>query len=198
MKKKPQMSQIMNLGRSAVFGLAAISALLAAPASHAQDQQQAPVITDTQTKGSWSVRCYRGAPIVCDMTQVDIDRAHNVLVGSVVLAYNPKSSSYFGRFLVPLGVSFDQGMALDVGSYHANLRIRVCERVGCWVINVLPQDLIDAMEAPGASKGSMTITYVDGRKLEIPILLDGFSDSLEILKKLTSEKLASADQTGKK
>jgi len=36
----------------------------------------------------------------------------------------------------------------------------------------------------------MSATYIDGRKLQIPVLLDGFSDGLDILKKKTAEKLA--------
>lgn len=191
----------MNLARDAAFAIAVAAAALACalPSALAQNAQQGPVVTDTVTKGSWSVRCYRGASIVCDMTQVDVDRARNLLVASVVLAYDPKTQTYLGRFLLPLGVSFDQGMTLEVGSYRAdNMRYRVCERVGCWIINVMPQEFIDAMLQPDASRGTMTITYVDGRKMQIPILLDGFSDSLELLKKMTTERLASANKTGKK
>ncbi len=46
------------------------------------------------------------------------------------------------------------------------------------------------MAAAGATRGAMKAAYIDGRKFQIPVLLDGFSDGLDILKKKTDEKLA--------
>jgi invasion protein IalB len=188
----------MNVMGKAALSIAAIAiAGMAAPAQ-AQNAQQ-PLVTETQTTGSWSVRCYRSGPFLCDMTQVDIDRSRNALVASISVSYNPKADAYLGRFLMPLGVSFDQGLAIDIGQFHAaGIKYRVCGRDGCLAINILPPQLIEAMQSGGSGKGVMRSTLINGQKIEIPILLDGFSESLDQLKKLTDEKLASAEKTGKK
>jgi invasion protein IalB len=167
------------------IGLGFAFAVAAAFAAEAQNQQNP--VTQTQTTGSWTVRCYRmqGAP--CDITQTTIDRNRRVLVSSVSIAYVAKQNAYVGRFMLPLGVSFDQGMSLEIGSFRAaNLKFKVCEREGCLVTGLLPQSLIDAMQSGGSGKGTMSAAFVDGHKFQIPIELDGFSDGLDVLKKFSS------------
>ena len=195
MRNNPQMGHSMNFIRSVALCLVAGSAALAVSPAAAQTSQ----VTDSQTLGSWSVRCYKAGPIACDLTQIDVDRTRNALVASVAISYDPKSDSYLGRFLLPLGVSFDQGLGVEIGAFAAqNIKFRVCGRDGCLVVSPLPPQLIQAMSNPGTSKGVMRATYVDGRKFEIPILLNGFADGLDVLKKKTDEKLASGDKSGKK
>jgi len=178
-----------KLNRSFAFGAMAVAAAWSLPAA----AQQQSLVTDSQTTGSWSVRCYRQGPFACDMTQVDVDRQHNVLIASIAISYDPKSDSYLGRFMMPLGVSFDQGLDLEIGTFNAqNIKFRVCGREGCLVLTPLPPQLIQAMASAGSTRGTMKATYIDGRKFQIPILLDGFSDGLDILKKKTAEKLAAA------
>jgi invasion protein IalB len=186
-------NRFMKISRSLAMSAALVSAawsLTGAPA--AAQTQQASMVTESQTTGSWSVRCYRAGLFACDMTQVDVDRAHNALVASIAISYDPKSDSYLGRFLMPLGVSFDQGLGVDIGPFSAqNIKFRVCGRDGCLVVSPLPPQMIKAMAAAGTTtRGTMKATYIDGRKVQIPILLDGFSDGLDILKKKTAEKLA--------
>lgn len=189
---------LMNIASKAALSIAAVAVAAFGAPAQAQNSQQ-PIVTESQTTGSWSVRCYRSGPFACDMTQVDIDRTRNALVASVSISYNPKTDAYLGRFLMPLGVSFDQGLSLGVGQFQAaGIKYRVCGRDGCLAINILPPQLIEAMQASGTSKGAMRAVLINGQKIEIPILLDGFSESLDQLKKLTTEKLASTDKTGKK
>ena len=189
---------LMNIASKAALSIAAVAVAAFGAPAQAQNSQQA-IVTESQTTGSWSVRCYRSGPFACDMTQVDIDRTRNALVASVSISYNPKTDAYLGRFLMPLGVSFDQGLSLGVGQFQAaGIKYRVCGRDGCLAINILPPQLIEAMQASGTSKGAMRAVLINGQKIEIPILLDGFSESLDQLKKLTTEKLASTDKTGKK
>jgi invasion protein IalB len=193
MRNITQIGRFMSLGRSLALCMVLGSAALTAVPSAASAQTNQ--VTDSQTVGSWSVRCYRAGPIACDMTQIDVDRTRNVLVASVSISYDPKSDVYLGRFLLPLGVSFDQGMTLEIGGFIAqNIKFRVCGRDGCLVMNPLPLQLIQAMQAGGSTKGAMRAAYIDGRKFEIPILLNGFSEGLDILKKKTAEKLAAADK----
>lgn len=189
---------LMNIVGKAALSIAAVAVAAFGTPAQAQNSQQS-LVTESQTTGSWSVRCYRSGPFVCDMTQVDIDRTRNALVASVSISYNPKTDSYLGRFMMPLGVSFDQGLALEVGQFQASgIKYRVCGRDGCLAINILPPQLIEAMQASGTNKGAMRAVLINGQKIEIPILLDGFSEGLDQLKKLTAEKLASIDKTGKK
>ena len=181
-----------KLSRSLAFGVAAAALAWSLSDAPVAAQQQSPV-TDSQTVGSWSVRCYRQGPFACDMTQIDVDRAHNVLIASIAISYDPKSDSYLGRFMMPLGVSFDQGLGVEIGAFSAqNIKFRVCGRDGCLVVSPLPPQMIQAMASAGSTRGAMKATYIDGRKFQIPILLDGFSDGLDILKKKTTEKLAAA------
>jgi invasion protein IalB len=183
--------RFMKFSRSLVFGAAAVAAAWSLSEAPAAAQQQGSLVTDSQTTGSWSVRCYRTGPFACDMTQVDVDRARNVLVASISISYDPKSDAYLGRFLMPLGVSFDQGLGVDIGAFNAqNIKFRVCGRDGCLVVSPMPPQMIQAMASAGSSRGTMKAAYIDGRKFQIPILLDGFADGLDILKKKTAEKLA--------
>lgn len=182
--------------RIALGAILALFAFAAAPAS----AQEVPgsFVTDSQTTGSWSVRCYRGGPFVCDMTQAAIERQNKLRVASISLAYIPKSNSYFGRFVLPLAVSFRQGLTIAVGSFQASkLSYRVCERDGCYVVGVLPPQMIEAMQAAGSTRGTMTGAFVDGKWFKIPIALEGFSDGLNLLKKWTVEKSAAASANGK-
>jgi invasion protein IalB len=184
-------SRLTKLSRSLAFGAAAVAAAWSLSEVPAAAQQQGSMVTDSQTVGSWSVRCYRAGPFSCDITQVDVDRTRNALVASISISYDPKSDSYLGRFLMPLGVSFDQGLGVEVGAFNAqNIKFRVCGRDGCLVVSPLPPQMIQAMASAGSTRGSMKAAYIDGRKFQIPILLDGFSDGLDILKKKTAEKLA--------
>jgi invasion protein IalB len=183
--------RFMKFSRSLVFGAAAVAAAWSLSEAPAAAQQQGSLVTDSQTTGSWSVRCYRTGPFACDMTQVDVDRTRNVLVASISISYDPKSDAYLGRFLMPLGVSFDQGLGVDIGAFNAqNIKFRVCGRDGCLVVSPMPPQMIQAMASAGSSRGTMRAAYIDGRKFQIPILLDGFADGLDILKKKTAEKLA--------
>lgn len=191
----------MTAPRLFVLALSLSAAVLApAQAQNApQNAPQVPTVTDTKTSGSWTVRCYHGGNFPCDMTQITVDQSRRVPVASVLIAYAPKTNTYFGRFGVPLGVSFESGLGIEIGSFKAsNLKFRICEREGCFVSGSLPQNLIDAMQAPGAPQGAMSGVMVDGQKFQIPIVLDGFSDGLDLLKKWTTAKAGDSDKTPKK
>ncbi len=177
--------------RNGLVGAAALlTALAFEPAAlHAQDAPAGSNITDTQSKGSWLVRCYRVGNLVCDLTQSAFMRGGNVRVASIAVGYIPTSNQFIGRFAVPLGVSFAQGLTIEIGAFRApNLKYRRCERDGCYVEGVLPQALLDAMQTQGLDKGAMDIVSVDGRKFQVPISLNGFSDGLALLKEWAIQK----------
>lgn len=174
--------------RQNVFGAAALfAALILSAAAHAAPAQNVTV-TDSRTTGSWTVRCYNIQQLPCDMTQASYVRGRNVRIASVAISYAPASNGYVGRFVVPLGVSFETGLGVKIGNFSTpHLRYRRCERDGCYVEGVLPQAMIDALQA-GGSNGAMDVTLIDGRKFQVPIVLNGASDSLDLLKKWAGEK----------
>lgn len=190
----------MKLWRKAKLGVvAAIAGIVLPAAALAQGAAQQPTVTDSRTNGSWSVRCVKTAATFCDMTQVSYVRGRNLRLATIAINYLPKNNSYIGHFIVPLGVSFDAGLGLDVGSFHqAKLRYRRCERDGCVVEGALPATLVAAMQNSNTAKGSMKITFVNGRKIDVPIVLDGFSDSLDLLKQWTNDKANGGDKSSEK
>jgi invasion protein IalB len=177
------------------------SAALAVPAqSSAQTPAtpdataQAPSpVTQSRTIGSWTVRCYRTAGSVCDISQAAFERQQNQRVLGVSIAFVPDKNLYTGRFVVPPLVSFAKGMTIEIGSYQlAGLKYRRCERDGCYVEGVLPIQMIAAMEQGGASKGVIKIAAVNGKPVTLPIGLDGFADSLAQMKQWDAQKSAPA------
>jgi invasion protein IalB len=192
----------MGVHRNIVFAFAAIlAAFTLVPIAGFAQPAAAPAnpAGDTHTSGSWTVRCYRAGTFSCDMTQASYVRGRDAPVAGIAIAFVAKSNAYVGRFVVPLGVAFDQGLGVQIGSYQAsNLKYRRCGRDGCYVEGVLPTALIAAMQEGGDSgKGVMNIVLIDGRKARIPIVLDGFSDGLDLLKKWVTEKGGSAPKSGK-
>jgi|HubBroStandDraft_6_1064221.scaffolds.fasta_scaffold416896_1 invasion protein IalB len=187
----------MSRFRNALF--AAASTLFVFGIAPASAQNGAPPPTDVHTSGDWTVRCIHAQSTFCELGQVMVERTHNTKVASISISYIPKSDAYLGRFSVPLGVAFDQGLGLEFGSFRqAGLKYRLCERDGCYVTGLLPTQLLDAMKSMGSDKGAMDIQMIDGRKLQIPIVLNGFGDGLDLLKKWTVEKAGGAAPPAKK
>jgi invasion protein IalB len=189
----------MNRFRTILFAAASVPFVLALAAASARAQDAAtPTVTDTHTSGDWIVRCIRAQTSGCEMVQVMIERTHKTKVASVTIIYNAKSASYLGRFGAPLGVAFDTGLGLEFGSFRANnLQYKLCARDGCYVMGSLPPDMIDAMKGMGADKGAMDIQMIDGRKLQIPITLNGFADGIDLLKKWSVEKAGGSAKSDK-
>jgi invasion protein IalB len=146
-------------------------------------------ITQSDVSGSWVVRCYRTDNADCDISQVLSMRGKNVRVLSAAIAFVPKTNQYVGRFVVPLGVAFAPGLTIEMGTFRAtHLRYRRCERDGCYVEGILPDALVAAMQTPGLRRGLLDIVSIDGRNLQIPVVLDGFSDGLAMLKQWAAQK----------
>ncbi len=181
-----------------LFATACVPFALAWSPASAQNAAQ-PTVTDSHISGDWIVRCFHAQTNVCEMMQVMIDRINKVKVASISISYIPKSDSYLGRFSAPLGVAFDAGLGLEFGAFRANdLKYRLCAKDGCYVIGMCPPQMIDAMKGMGANKGAMDIQMIDGRKLQIPITLNGFADGVELLKKWSIEKASAGDKSDKK
>ncbi|MGD0141791.1 MAG: invasion associated locus B family protein [Rhizomicrobium sp.] len=155
--------------------------------------QSGSLIEKTQTFGSWSVQCYRSPGSVCDISQVAFARQQDLRMLGISIAYVPDRKLYTARIVVPLLVSFAKGMTIEIGSYRlADLKYRRCERDGCYVEGVLPQEMIDAMAKSNIPKGAIEIASVNGQKITLPIVLDGFSGSLSQMKQWDEEKAAPA------
>ncbi|MGD0864757.1 MAG: invasion associated locus B family protein [Rhizomicrobium sp.] len=155
--------------------------------------QSDPMISETRVLGSWTVRCYRTQGSLCDVSQAAFERQQRQRVLGVSIAFVADKNLYTGRIVVPLLVSFAKGMTIEIGSYRlANLKYHRCERDGCYVEGVFPQPMIDAMSQSGLTKGTIEIAAVNGKKVTLPISLDGFGDSLLQMKQWESEKSAPA------
>ena len=162
----------------------------AAPAP-AMQNPGVPQVTESQTFGSWAVRCYRAAATACDISQSVILKPRNIRELGISIAYIPSRDAYAGEFIVPLGVSFAKGMTIAVGNYAlSNLKFRRCERQGCSVEGVLPAALIDAMTQSSGGNGTVQIEAVNNRKYAFPFALDGFRDGIALLKQLDVRKPA--------
>jgi invasion protein IalB len=181
----------MNMPHAMPRFLAAIfaMALFAAPA-FAQNAQPAPAVTESHANGSWTVRCFNVSTYPCDMVQATFLRARNVRVSSIDITYIAQSDSYFGRFIVPLGISFDQGLTIQIGEFVSpHVKFRRCLRDGCYVESPLPPAMIAAMQSPDMS-GKLHIVFVGGKPLDIPIALNGFAQGLSQLRQLMAQHSA--------
>jgi invasion protein IalB len=154
------------------------------------------MVTQSHEFGSWSVRCYKQPSGACDISQASFERTRKIRLLRISIIFAPQNNAYLGRFTVPLGVAFDKGMTIAVGSYRLpNLQYRRCERDGCYVEGGFPTALIDAMSASGAGKGAVEVFGINGRQVSIPIALDGFADGLAQLRQwaVVSKKAAPSD-----
>jgi invasion protein IalB len=176
----------------ALRGFAAIlmaAALFTVPA-FAQTPPAAPVVTESHQDGSWTVRCFNVATYPCDIVQASFLRSRNLKIASIDITYITQSGGYFARFVVPAGVSFDEGLTLQFGEFVSpHLKFRRCERDGCYVEGLLPPAMIAAMQAPDMS-GKMHMMFMNGKKLDIPIALDGFPQGISQLRQLTAARMA--------
>jgi invasion protein IalB len=180
---------LVGVGTQAI---AVASADPAQPAA-ADAAQTNPAVAQSRTIGSWTVRCYRAPGSTCDVSQVAYERQQNLRVLGVSIAFVPERNLYSGRFIVPLVVSFAKGMTIKIGSFELpNLKYRRCEHDGCYVEGVLPSQMINAMTQSGVSKGAIEIASVNGKTVTIPIVLDGFADSLTQMKQWDAQKGAPA------
>jgi invasion protein IalB len=187
-KSRPYMNVRRNIARGAL--LAAALLLGQAPGLVQSAFAQNAGAGDMHKTGDWTVRCAPSGG--CQMFQADVDQKSHAAVAGIVINFVPKSNAYFAHFIVPLGVRFTDGLSITIGSFQAaHLKFKRCERDGCYVEGMIPPAMMNAMQA-GGPRGEMDVVFINGRKIALPIGLDGFSDGLALLK-----KSAGGDTSGK-
>lgn len=186
----------MTFQRARLSAAAAFAAglLMSGLPAAAQQTPQMPTVTDVHESGSWAVRCYSAGPFPCDISQASFVRGKNIRVANISITMLPQTGQYYGRFVVPYGVSFSEGLTLTLGEFISpHLKFRRCERDGCYVEGILPPAMISALSLPDL-KGAMSIVFVDGRKLDIPVSVNGFASGLALLKQKIAEHPAAGTE----
>jgi invasion protein IalB len=162
----------------------------AAGTAQPQAQAAANSPTDTQSFGDWTVRCFPvKAPAPCDMIQVAINKDTKQRVTSVSFAYVPSRDDYATQVVVPLGVSFTQGLTLAAGTRKIEgLKFRRCAPDGCYVEVELGKDRIEALAAGGNSGAISIVLYHGGKPINLPMSFNGYASGMSKLKELARQK----------
>jgi len=181
--------------RTSIFACAALAGLLAhlpqAGAATPPPAPKAPAVTDTQTFQDWSVHCVAQALPPCEMLQVSQDKAGK-LVTRFAIAYLPRQDRYALQLTVPLGVSLAKGVRITASDYAAQALPYVrCDNSGCYVEGAIEQGALDKL-GHSAAQARLTIASVDGREINLPLSLRGFSDARSAMDRLAREKMAAA------
>jgi invasion protein IalB len=162
----------------------------AAGTAQPQAQTAASSPTETQSFGDWTVRCFPvKAPAPCDMLQVAINKDTKQRVTSVSFAYVPSRDDYATQVVVPLGVSFAQGLTLAAGTRKIEgLKFRRCGPDGCYVEVELSKDRVEALAAGGNSGAISIVLYHGGKPINLPMSFNGYASGMSKLKELARQK----------
>jgi invasion protein IalB len=188
--------------RSVYLAAAVLTAGLALPA-FAQDAQpdaqaQAPAQpqagqpstpTDVKPIGDWTVRCF---PVTstspCDMYEELEDKNSRQRVLGVSIAYDPSADRNVAQIAVPLGISIPSGLTLKTDSYQSpKLPYRRCDRAGCYVELILPNDVIGALSKSGPN-GAINVVADNGKQFALRFSLNGFSGAHDAMSNLARTK----------
>ena len=153
--------------------------------------QNAPVATDVKNFGDWTLHCVPGALPPCEMFQTTRNKA-NRRVTSIAIAFLPRQERYALQISTPLGVSFAKGVKIAASGFTSQAMPYLrCDSAGCYVQGAIQSGALDAL---GASRpeAKLSMVFVDGRSVELPLSLRGFSDARTAMESLAREKLAQA------
>ena len=137
------------------------------------------VPTSAQAQSAWVKRC-EGAR--CEIVQRLMDQESKSRVLEVAIGFPPGKDSARGVIILPLGVDLSQpfSLTIDEGT-PLGFKVRYCLGDGCYAFLTLPSDVLASMKK--GTLGVLTFQTFDGQPGRLPLALDGFSQSLESLKK---------------
>lgn len=152
--------------------------------------------TDVKPIGDWTVRCF---PVTstspCDMYEELQDKTSRQRVLGVSIAYDPNADRNIAQIAVPLGISIPAGLVLKTDSYQSpKLPFRRCDRAGCYVELILPNDVIGSLAKSGP-EGSVTVQADDGKVFPIRLSLNGFTGAHDAMSALAKEKASKPGET---
>jgi invasion protein IalB len=177
--------QKMLFPARAAFASLIFAALAALPVC-AQSQA-----TDAKQIGDWGVHCYPAAsPSPCEMLEVATQNKTGKRVMSVSIAFVPQQNRYVFQVAVPLGVALNKGVKIVASGYGGPaMAYRRCDRGGCYVEGFMNGNALDALGAASAA-GKIEIAAANGRQIDLPFSLRGFSEARKAMEDLAREKAA--------
>jgi invasion protein IalB len=180
--------------KSHLIGALIAAALLLPVSAMAQGapppQPGAPVTpTDVKPVGDWTVRCFPVASTSpCDMYEEQDDKNSRQRVLGVSIAYVPSTNNHVAQIAVPLGVSIASGIVIKTDSYTSpKMPFRRCDREGCYVELLLPQDIIDSLTKSGP-EASVNIVADGGKSYALRLSLNGFAGAHDAMSTLAKQK----------
>jgi invasion protein IalB len=177
-------------------GLVVAGLLLPIPAlaqAAAPPQAGAPLTpTDVKPVGDWTVRCFPVASTSpCDMYEELDDKNTRQRVLGVSIAYVPSSDRHVAQIAVPLGVAIASGAIIKTDSYTSpKMPFRRCDREGCYVELLLPQDIINSLAKSGP-EAAVNIVADGGKSFALRFSLNGFAGAHDSMSTLAKQKATS-------
>lgn len=176
-----------KLGRVAVMAVTCFT-LMTAPLL-AQDKAPAveaakkpPVQKQFQ---DWVVICQepdKGGKKICQAAQKITIKESGKQLMQVLVGYPPDADKPIAVFFLPLGMLLPQGAKLIIGEVElGRLAIQRCEPNGCIAPLQLTDDIMGKLKTGTA--GKVVVTNAEGKNLDIPLSLKGFSAAVTELKK---------------
>lgn len=173
--------------------LALAAALLAAPAfaqdAAPQQPQKPPQPTDTKEIGDWTVQCYAvKAPMPCQMLELRVAKKTGQRILAVLLAYAPENSGHLLKISVPLGVSLQNGLVINLDTWKSPpVKFHACDQGGCYIESAIGNDIIGQLSK--ATDAKVRITSVDGKPYDLSFSLKGFTEAHNALVELAKSKV---------
>jgi invasion protein IalB len=153
--------------------------------------------TDVKPIGDWTVRCF---PVTssspCDMyEELDDKNTHQRVLG-VSIAYVPGNNNHVVQIAVPLGVAISNGATIKTDTYTSpKLPFRRCDRDGCYVEMLLPDDMVAGLAKSGP-EATVNVTADGGKAFALRFSLNGFSGAHDDMQGLARQKASSNPNAG--
>ncbi|MEX0386647.1 invasion associated locus B family protein [Spiribacter onubensis] len=151
-----------------------------------QPQGERPQAEIRARHQNWVVRCQPapadafGAGEFCEMYQQVSEQETEQTVLEVVIGYPQEASQPVALFNLPLGMRLPPGVRLQVDDNEPiQFPVQLCLGSGCRADIELGEALIGQMRA--GAEAVLTIVDPQGRNVEIPMSLLGFSAALDDL-----------------
>ncbi|AGM40556.1 hypothetical protein SPISAL_02295 [Spiribacter salinus M19-40] len=152
------------------------------PTLGAESQAQEAEVTAEYE--DWIVRCQPapedafGAGDLCEMYQQVSEQESQQTVLEAVIGYPQDAENPIALFNLPLGMRLPPGVQLQVDDNEAiRFPIQLCLQTGCRANIELEADLLEQLRA--GTEVTLTIADPQGRGVELPLSLMGFSDALD-------------------
>lgn len=180
-----------HAGIAAAFGLTALLVTAGAVAQEGTEEEptlgaegEAQAAEIVGEYDDWVVRCQPapesefGAGELCEMYQQVSEQESQQTVLETVIGYPEGAEAPIALFNLPLGMRLPPGVELQVDDNEAiQFPVQLCLQSGCRADIQIEEDLLAQMRA--GSEAVLTIADPQGRGVELPLSLMGFSDALD-------------------